>query len=104
MKRRRLLSCLLLGGNIALAAALPADVETFIKNRDICDHFRGEPWDDGNDPETKARREFIFRQLEQHCTGTDQRLARLRQKYRDDQPIIQRLSSYEDRIEAAPAR
>jgi hypothetical protein len=104
MKRRLLLSCLLLSGNIALAVALPADIETFIKSRDICDHFRGEPWDDGNDPEIKARRDAIFRNIELHCAGTDRALARLRHKYSGNRPIIQRLSDYDDRIEAAPAR
>lgn len=78
---------------------MPTDVRSFIDQRDGCDHFRGEPWDSGNEPEVKERREFIFQNIKKLCTGTDKRLAGLRRKYRNNPEIIDRLRSYEDRIE-----
>ena len=32
---------------------LPSDVKSFVDQRDGCDHFRGEPWAEGDDPESK---------------------------------------------------
>ena len=81
------------------ASRLPADVQAFNAYREGCDHFRGEPWDPGDDPETKERREFIFKNICELCTGTDKKLASLRKKYRDVPTVIKHLSQYEDRIE-----
>lgn len=78
---------------------LPTDVKSFVDQRGGCDHFRGEPWDGGDDPEVKERREFIFKNINDLCTGTDKRLAELRKKYRYDPMIIELLIGYEDRIE-----
>ena len=78
---------------------LPSDVKSFVDERDGCDHFRGEPWDGGDDPEVKERRDFIFQNIKHLCTGTDMRLKALRHKYRNDQAIIEHLKTYEDRIE-----
>ncbi len=78
---------------------LPADVQSFIDARDGCDHFRGEPWGAGDDPEVKERREFIFENIKKLCTGTDKRLAELRIKYRNDPVMVERLRVYEDSIE-----
>lgn len=83
----------------AVAHDLPADVQAFIDERDGCDHFRGEPWGAGDDPEIKERREFIFKNIKKLCTGTDKRLAELRNKYRNDPAVIERLRVYEDSIE-----
>ncbi len=84
----------------ATAHDLPADVQSFIDARDGCDHFRGEPWGAGDDPEVKERREFIFENIKKLCTGTDKRLAELRSKYRNNNPVvIERLRVYEDSIE-----
>jgi hypothetical protein len=84
----------------ALAAeSLPPDVQSFIDTRQACDHFRGEPWDPTDEPEIKARREFIFESIKKYCTGTDNRLRELRNKYTDNPKIIERLRDYEARIE-----
>lgn len=100
MKRALFFTSLLLTCGIALAAELPADVRLFIDDRESCDHFRGEPFDSGNAAEIKKRREFIHQKLKQFCSGTDQRLANLRRKHRSDRDVIERLSEYEDTIEA----
>jgi hypothetical protein len=85
----------------ALAAeSLPADVQSFIDIRQICDHFRGEPWDTGDEPKIKERREFIIESIKKYCTGTDKRLRELRSKYSDTPKIVERLREYEDHIEA----
>lgn len=85
----------------ALAAeSLPADVQSFIDTRKTCDHFRGEPWDPGDEPEVKGRREFIFESIKKYCTGTDKRLRELRSKYRDNLNVVERLRQYEDSIES----
>ena len=78
---------------------LPSDVKSFVDERDGCDHFRGEPWDKGDDPEVKERREFIFQNIKNLCTGTDRSLKELRNKYRHDRVIIEHLKRFEDRIE-----
>jgi hypothetical protein len=85
----------------ALAAeSLPADVQSFVDTRQVCDHFRGEPWNPGDEPEIKGRREFLLESIKKYCTGTDKRLAELRSKYGDNPKIIERLREYEDQIEA----
>ena len=73
--------------------ALPADVLAFKIQRDSCDHFRGE---DGYNAE---RREFLARALARSCTGTDQALALLRQRYSAIAAVMTALKDYEDRIE-----
>ena len=99
MKRLTLLTTLLAATAIAAATELPSDVQSFIDDRDGCDHFRGEPWDTGNEPEVKERREFIFKNIKELCTGSDRRLSNLREKYRSDPRILDRLRDYEDTIE-----
>lgn len=78
---------------------LPADVKTFVERRDGCDHFRGEPWDNGDEPEIKERREFIFQNINKLCNGTDIQLKELRDKYRDNTVVFNFLGKYENRIE-----
>jgi hypothetical protein len=82
------------------AEVWPADVQSFIDDRTACDHFRGEPWSVGDEPEIKGRREFIFDSIKKYCAGTDERLAGLRIKYERNPRIIERLREYEDRIES----
>jgi hypothetical protein len=79
--------------------ALPTDVKLFVERRDGCDHFRGEPWDNGDKPDIKERREFIFQNLKELCTGTDMQLKELRDKYHYNAVILDLLRKYEDRIE-----
>ena len=73
--------------------ALPPDVLAFKIQRDSCDYFRGE---DGYNAE---RREFLARALARSCTGTDQALALLRQRYSANAAVMTALKDYEDRIE-----
>jgi len=75
--------------------ALPPDVASFIKKRRICDHFRGEPYD--NNPE---RRAFIALRLRQYCTGMDKALVTLKLEYSSSPRILHSLSSFEPCIEA----
>ncbi len=72
---------------------LPADVVTFIERRDLCDHFRGE------EPYDEERRSFLEKNIIEYCTGTDRRLANLRQKYKQNPVVMDLLSGYEEVIE-----
>src|SRR5262245_35504633 len=72
---------------------VPQDVQRFQKNRDLCDHFRGE---EGYDAD---RRKFLAEQVKTYCTGTDASLNSLKQKYKDDKMISNTLNKYEERIE-----
>lgn len=93
------LALLLLSVGVSAQAKWPGDVSTFVDRRDGCDHFRGEPWDLGDDPEVEKRREFIFRQVKTLCKGTDKQLAGLRKKYAKNKEVVQKLAGYEDAIE-----
>jgi hypothetical protein len=75
---------------------IPNDIHAFVDRRDGCDHFRGEPWDLGDDPVVKERREFIFRQINTLCRGTDKQLTGLRKKYAKNNDAVQKLVEYED--------
>lgn len=75
------------------APAFPAEVTTFMVDRDGCDHFRGE---EAYDAERAAYLEQSIRDL---CTGSDAKLANLRRRYGEDSDVIAALGNYEDRIE-----
>jgi hypothetical protein len=72
---------------------MPEEVKQFQKERDLCDHFRGE---DGYD---KERQKFLLEQMKTYCTGSDDKLRKLRLKYQNNKPVLNSLKSYEDRIE-----
>ena len=72
---------------------LPAEVVAFVKQRDGCDHFRGE------EPYDAERARFINERLEALCTGTDRRLAELRARYRTRADVTAALAGYEDAVE-----
>ena len=78
---------------------LPDDVDSFVQLRDGCDYFRSEPWPEGDDPDSKDRRQFILQNLKETCTGTDRQLRELRNKYRNNQIVSEFLKGYEDHIE-----
>ena len=82
-------------GSKANEDPLPVDVTKFIENRDICDHFRGEPYE-----HDERRRAFVEKQLNKYCTGTDTELAKLKQRYSDNPTILRRLDSFETCVEA----
>ena len=87
--------------SVASASAadkFPTDVQKFIHNRDICDHFRDENGE-GDSPEQKERQNFINKNLITYCTGTDKQLAALKRKYKNDKMVNARLNQYEISIE-----
>ena len=71
----------------------PKDVSAFIEERDLCNHFRGEP------RYNKERTEFLIKNITKLCTGTDARLLKLKTKYKNNKVIIKALSYYEENIE-----
>nr|WP_218036477.1 hypothetical protein [Sphingobium sp. EM0848] len=71
----------------------PEEVTRYMVDRDSCDHFRGEEAYD------MERRAFLQENIVELCTGTDARLARLRERYAQDPAVMAALSGYEDRIE-----
>ena len=75
------------------AAALPSAVVAFQKQRDACDHFRGE------EPYDKQRAAFLKAQLAKACKGSDKALAALRKRFAQNPEAISALRDYEDRIE-----
>lgn len=77
----------------------PHEVRAFIDQRDSCDHFRGEPWPEGDSPNGLERRRELTSAMKTACTGTDARLLALRAKYRDDANIVAALATYENDIE-----
>jgi hypothetical protein len=99
MRLLPVLGLLLLSVGAFAQSKLPSDLRAYVDRRDGCDHFRGEPWDLGDDPEVKERREFIFRQINTLCRGTDKQLAGLRKKYAKNKEVVQKLAGYEDAIE-----
>ena len=92
-------SLLLVASVNAEEAPLPSEVKAFIVDRDLCDHFRAEPYE-GNSPEQIERREFISQSLEIFCPGTDRRLAALKKRYKDNAKIMKLLNGYEEKIES----
>lgn len=71
----------------------PEEVTRYMVDRDGCDHFRGEEAYD------MERRAFLQENISELCTGTDARLARLRERYARDPAVMAALSNYDDRIE-----
>lgn len=78
----------------------PADVRAFLDDRDLCDHFRGEPWPESDSETDRARRRQLIHGMKTTCAGTDHRLTELRIRYREVAAIQQLLSQFEGDIEA----
>lgn len=76
------------------ASPLPPEVRSYIEDRELCEHFRQEPFE-GNTPGQVARRQFLRESIEIHCAGTDRRLAALKQRYAHDRAVMTRLENYE---------
>lgn len=90
---------LLLSGSALAAEAYPQEVATYIERRELCEHFRQEPWPEGASAEDRQRREFIASQWDRYCRGSDQALRELKRKYKANQAVMDRLESYETDIE-----
>ena len=78
----------------------PADVRVFLDDRALCDHFRGEPWPEGDAAEDRERRHEIVDGVRAACTGTDRRLDALKNRYANDPAVMRVLSGYETGIES----
>lgn len=94
---------LLLVASFALQASatekLPADVRAFMKDREGCDHMRGEI----PDPSEQQRMKEVSREIERLCKGTDRRLAGLKRKYALNRAVIRHLNRFETPIETSRA-
>lgn len=82
----------------AVRARMPEDLRAFVMTRQACDHFRGEPVE-GDDPEATARRQFVADKIAETCTGTDQQLAAMKQRYANDSAFAGALAVFEEQIE-----
>lgn len=85
---------------IAENEPLPKEVASFITERNICDHFRGEPFE-GSSHEQIERRQFIFDSMDIYCSGTDKRLAALKRRYKNNRAVMSKLNQYEEKVEGA---
>jgi hypothetical protein len=71
----------------------PKEVSSFLKERESCDHWRGEGYD-------KDRRAEIGCSICQSCPGTDSKFVALKKKYQADKYIVEKLAELERKIEA----
>lgn len=78
----------------AEAPLFPAEVTTFMVDRDGCDHFRGE------EPYGAERAAYLEQSIRELCTGSDAKLAKLRRRYAAEPDVIAALGNYEDQIES----
>lgn len=78
---------------------VPDDVAAFIEQRTLCDHFRAEPWPEGEALEERERREFLTVQMERYCKGTDEMLRVLMERYSGNREVLRQLGRFETSIE-----
>lgn len=93
MKRSTTFGLLLFVLTAQAQTKLPDDVARFVKERDICEHFRGE------EPYDAKRGAYIAQQSVRYCKGTDRKLAALKLKYPKDTTVQAALQNYEAKIE-----
>jgi len=86
----------LLATSMLAAAELPKEVLKLIERRELCEHFRQEPWPEGTTIEESKRRDFIVNQIKQFCTDSDEAAQKLRRKYRNEQAVIEQLDRFGD--------
>lgn len=84
---------------MAAETQLPVDVAKYVKQREGCDHFRGE----FPDPPDPQRIKEIEREIRKLCTGTDRKLDQLKRKYARNHAVLKRLNEFEENIEPPPA-
>jgi hypothetical protein len=82
----------------AQAQVLPDEVARFLKERETCEHFLGEPVEGGT-PEQRGRRDFVVDSIDIHCSGTDKRLAALKRRYATNKPAMAVLRPLEEKLE-----
>jgi hypothetical protein len=78
---------------------LPDEVVQFIEQRTLCDHFRAEPWPEGEALEEREQRAFLTVQMERYCKGTDEMLRVLMERYSGNRGVLQELGRFETSIE-----
>jgi hypothetical protein len=100
-----LAASLVQGALLAACAASPAkpaipllDLPAFLERRAMCDHFRGE-FPDPPDPE---RMRDVLEQIQIQCTGIDEQLDALKQRYRDDPVVSRQLAQFETGLDPRP--
>lgn len=81
--------------NVFSKEVYPQDVSVFLEKRDLCQHFVDEF---SGDPEIDNARN-LNAELDKYCKGTDQELARLKSKYKDNTSILKKLEIYDEDIE-----
>ncbi|MGH8354225.1 MAG: hypothetical protein ACRERY_11970 [Pseudomonas sp.] len=89
----------LFAASLFAAENLPHEVADFIERREVCEHFRQEPWPEGASVEDTERRAFIAGQFERFCRGSDNAIQELKKKYENDRAVMERLGQYEPNIE-----
>lgn len=77
----------------------PHEVRAFIDRRAECDHFRGEPWPEGDSAYELERRKELTAAMKTTCGGSDAELARLRARYQGDADVSAALKGLESDIE-----
>ena len=71
----------------------PDDIARFLERRALCNHFRGEEaYDD-------QRANFLTRQIDETCTGTDAELRMLTDRYQSEKDFLKLLFEFEERVE-----
>lgn len=85
--------CLMGFGALAASEEFPIDVLAFLKERESCDHWRGEV---GYDEERQAEIDWS---ICQSCPGADSKLAALKMKYRFNKVVVDKLDEIETNIE-----
>lgn len=88
--------CLVSAGHTAdkeSSSRLPDEVSQFMERRNLCEHFLGE------EPYDEERRKFLMKNLKKYCTGTDKELSSVRNKYKNNEAVLNALAGYEDNIE-----
>lgn len=92
------LSLMLVLAGLALsavaAAPVPADVQKFIDEREMCEHFLGEM----PDPGQKKRARGVNKAIKESCTGTDKALAALKKKYAKNAAVMKQLEEQDPHI------
>jgi hypothetical protein len=99
MRKSPVLLGFLLATATLAAGNYPEEVAEYVERREICEHFRQEPWPEGSSVEERERREFIAGQFERYCKGSDQAIRELKEKYRNNRAVVDTLEKYEANIE-----
>jgi|SRR5471030_2330633 len=74
----------------AATVPVPKDVQTFVKNADLCDHMAGE-WDNEL---PKTERQNIEKSITKYCGPAKQQLHFLQEKYKDKPAVLKVISKH----------